>query len=51
MRAGLELEEFGAEGAGVYCEGACGWGAGWEGLGEEGVVGDGCGLGRGGLGG
>lgn len=35
---GLELEEFGAEGAGVDCEGAGGGGARGEGFGEEVVV-------------
>ena len=35
---GLELEEFGAEGPGVDCEGAGGGGAGGKGAGEEVVV-------------
>lgn len=51
VRAGLQLEEFAAEGGSVDVEGAVGWGAVGEGEGEEGVEGWGGGLGGGGLGG
>lgn len=51
VRAGLQLEEFAAEGDSVDVEGAVGWGAVGEGDGEEGVEDWGGGLGGGGLGG